>query len=593
MRRLFATLFFAALATRGFSEQIGSQFVQSLLRFDFERSYHYLPAVDSDSASREHLEFVIQLLKNYGQKPLDDRIRHMQFASKPLPENYSYNLMEGVFLIFNDPGNGEAFSRLTNALVLAGEDEERQKLVYFFILILYEQEIVQSSDNYFLYLEKYKMVAKTELDFAWWHIHYVRYILKIQDRAKALSLYDEAMDGLNGYLQGKDWPLIVQAYYLYVNAIYQRNNSENDKALELYQQVAELPYEIAALRYLKFTGLIHQCKIYSDLGDFDEAGKVLELSRNYWNRSDSVRSAYIYNRHSAVWYYAKVGAFDSAYKALRTSTINERKLDFRRNTLKISELNVLLESTQRENELLEAEKTVSSQKQWLSLTAVFLTMAMALASVAWVSARRIRGKNKKIETLMKELHHRVKNNLQVISSLLGLQSMKLQDEAAKRAVVEGKGRIRAMSLIHQKLYQDADVTSIDIREYLDNLIQELVQSYGMAEKLKTSVQAPKLAFDADRALPLGLIVNELVSNSLKYAFADVTKPELRIDLKEIAPGKFDLKVKDNGPGLPENLDLENLDSFGMRLVKILIKQLKGTLQLRNDLGLVVEIGFKI
>ena len=193
---------------------------------------------------------------------------------------------------------------------------------------------------------------------------------------------------------------------------------------------------------------------------------------------------------------------------------------------------------------------------------------------------------------MRELHHRVKNNLQVISSLLGLQSMRLEDANAKRAVIEGKERIRAMSLIHQKLYRHEEVTSLNIQDYITNLVEELTQSYGFSKKAKINIDVPSISMDADTSLPIGLIVNELVSNAFKYAFQDIEEPILELKLiKE--NNNLLLKISDNGIGLPEQYSFENASSFGMKLVNLLVKQLKGSLEINQTNGLSYLIKFQM
>ena len=138
---------------------------------------------------------------------------------------------------------------------------------------------------------------------------------------------------------------------------------------------------------------------------------------------------------------------------------------------------------------------------------------------------------------MRELHHRVKNNLQVISSMLALQSMKLENETARIAITEGKDRIRAMSLIHQRLYKKENELKINVREYVKNLMNDLVDSYGDHRNVDINLSIDSYSLNADTTLPIGLIINELVTNAFKYAFEKTDLPQIVVDLKVKNNGK--------------------------------------------------------
>ena len=189
------------------------------------------------------------------------------------------------------------------------------------------------------------------------------------------------------------------------------------------------------------------------------------------------------------------------------------------------------------------------------------------------------------EVLLKEIHHRVKNNLQVITSMLKLQSSQVDDPAVQIALQDSQNRVQSMALIHEKLYQSADLGVIDFAGYLESLANFLLRSYNPGEKqvcLRVEVQPVGLGIDA--AVPCGLIVNELVSNALKHAFPNGNGGEVTIQLSSQENGQVELSIADNGVGLPENVDLENTPSLGLQLVNALVGQLEGSLELRRDQG---------
>ncbi|WP_420571591.1 sensor histidine kinase [Kordia sp.] len=199
------------------------------------------------------------------------------------------------------------------------------------------------------------------------------------------------------------------------------------------------------------------------------------------------------------------------------------------------------------------------------------------------------GKEKAL--LLKEVHHRVKNNFQIVSSLLELQTKGIQDEKALNLANDGKNRVKSMALIHQKLYQD-DTGLIDFEEYIQALVKELSYVYASEKKVQTNINVKNKQFDVDTAIPLGLIINELITNAYKYAFDDEKENELNISINKLGGEEYKLIVADNGEGLDASINLAKVKSLGLRLVKRLTKQLQGKFTLNNTEGASFEITFK-
>lgn len=197
------------------------------------------------------------------------------------------------------------------------------------------------------------------------------------------------------------------------------------------------------------------------------------------------------------------------------------------------------------------------------------------------------------EILLKEIHHRVKNNLQVVSSLLNLQRNQVRDQTTAEALRESQNRIRSMALIHEKLYHSQDLARADIGEYARNLAAELFQTYrASAGAIGLEIDAVKDIFlGIDKAIPVGLIINELVSNALKHAFPPGCNGTLRIELHSNADHAIQLRVGDNGAGLPRGFDFRNSNSLGLQLVVTLVDQLDGTIDLDQLHGTVFTITF--
>jgi PAS domain S-box-containing protein len=196
------------------------------------------------------------------------------------------------------------------------------------------------------------------------------------------------------------------------------------------------------------------------------------------------------------------------------------------------------------------------------------------------------------ETLLKEIHHRVKNNLQIISSLLRLQSRQIRDRQVLQLFTESQNRVQAMALIHEKLYRSSNLAKIDFEEYIKTLVEELFRGYEARKRsitFKTNVEQVSLAIAL--AIPCGLIINELVTNSLKYAFPETVGSQISISLQERVRDQFILTISDNGVGLPEDLDFRNTNSLGLQLVCRLTKQLEGTIELERSQGTKFKIVF--
>ncbi|MBZ8180359.1 sensor histidine kinase [Oscillatoria salina] len=196
------------------------------------------------------------------------------------------------------------------------------------------------------------------------------------------------------------------------------------------------------------------------------------------------------------------------------------------------------------------------------------------------------------EVLLKEIHHRVKNNLQIISSLLKLQSEYIKDHDVLSVLSDSYNRVRSMSLIHEKLYQSSGLAQIDAAEYIKSLVNNLICSYQyLSNRIDLEVKIEPIFFDIDTAIPCGLIINELICNSLKYAFPEGKAGKIDIKLTTDNRGYLDLEVSDNGIGLPADFDLEMSESLGLQLVTNLTNQLEGQIEINSQTGTVFKIIF--
>jgi PAS domain S-box-containing protein len=198
------------------------------------------------------------------------------------------------------------------------------------------------------------------------------------------------------------------------------------------------------------------------------------------------------------------------------------------------------------------------------------------------SEERIKQSLAEKEILLREIHHRVKNNLAVISSLLGLQANRIKENAAKEMMDACQLRIKSMALVHEKMYCNQNVSRVDFNEYISSIVQDLTSSYHKEKRnITTRIRVRDILLDIETATPCGMIINELVTNAMKHAFSDTTSPELTISFEK-ADNTYTLTVQDNGIGLSDGFDATSTNALGLLLVRALTRQLRGTVQFRSD-----------
>jgi len=237
----------------------------------------------------------------------------------------------------------------------------------------------------------------------------------------------------------------------------------------------------------------------------------------------------------------------------------------------------------------QLEQLVSVRTAELAATNSHLQKEIAERGAA---EERVKASLAEKEVLLKEVHHRVKNNLQIISTLLDLQSETIKNEEALRAFRESQDRIKAMALIHEKLYESSDIASIDFGKYVNDLSVHLFNSYLIDPGCITlNVDTGGISMGIDRAIPCGLIINELVSNALKHAFPDNRPGEISIRFDVEEDGRITLAVADNGIGMPEGIDPAHSATLGLQLVSMLARQLRGRIEMANNRGTSWEITF--
>jgi two-component sensor histidine kinase len=215
-----------------------------------------------------------------------------------------------------------------------------------------------------------------------------------------------------------------------------------------------------------------------------------------------------------------------------------------------------------------------------------------------LSEKKIRQSLQEKESLLREIHHRVKNNLAVISSLIGLQVRQIKDENIREMFDVCQHRIKTMALIHERLYRSADLSAVHFQEYIHHLVGDLMSSYHRpgGKKIDIDIDAHQIFLDIDTAIPCGLIINELLTNAFKHAFSDTVDPKITITFHK-TEDTYTLTIQDNGIGIPNDFNKSETATLGLMLVHALTRQLKGDVRFQADTpawqGTAVTITFQV
>lgn len=370
-------------------------------------------------------------------------------------------------------------------------------------------------------------------------------------------------------------------------------------------------YQLALKGYAKSNSSADLTRVYNELASAYLKTKQYKKAEEYLLKSYALQSRGIdkgskkYTDYLLSKVYEETGEMDNAkrfrneYFALGGDAINaetELKITKLQSEYEISKREDALALEKREKELKDLQLKDATIRLWGSVALIILLTIVAIVLYRNYlqkkqSALLLAQKNERIETLMRELHHRVKNNLQVIGSVLNLQSLKLTDPGARSAVEEGKARVEAMSLLHQKMYLEENLRAINIEEYITSLSNMLANSFGFDESIvQTNIKLSSKNMDVDMATPLALIINELITNAFKHAFQQVEKPQLTIELNEDEKEQvLSLIVSDNGKGI--NLASVSSTSFGLKLIRTFVQQLDAKMDISNSKGAVFNISF--
>ena len=396
--------------------------------------------------------------------------------------------------------------------------------------------------------------------------------LKLNDRNG--EMYSRRFLG-SQYLANKQYP---EAMNMFQKSLKLANENNNPKEIVnnlydigvLYEN--QQMFDKSATYYLMSIGMADSLKLY-----YEKMIACKSLSNVYESKKDYTH---------ALMYYKQ-------YKTVSDTIFSEKK---RKN---MDELQLKYETEKKNHEInrlrleeIAREARMKNQRIFNYSLIIGMALVFLIVIVLWYSNNQKKKANREIETLLKEIHHRVRNNLQTISSLLSLQSSHITDNRIRDAVKEGQNRVKSMALIHQMLYQQEKLSRINFSEYINQLTEAISESFmTIPEKVVYQVHCEPVELDVDTAIPLGLIVNELLVNAHKYAFNETDKGVITILLSQTEKDRYTLKIKDNGKGMPGNIKIEETNTLGLKLVSLLVRQIRGEIKYHVNKGTEFTIEF--
>lgn len=557
---------------------------------------------------------VIKSYNNFGKIYLDrsdfyDAINHVDLALKTnknraykADECVSYLIKGQCYLFLNN--FPESSKNLTKALQIAEQIKDPIKIarIYNNIAIIYnkQEKLEEEQQNYQKALQSINGIQSPAAE-RLRNIINSNIALNYLDQKqydKALTIFQKCFE----YEKKLNYKTNLAGSSRSLSKVY-LGKKEYPKALEYAQNALQL--------YTQLGNKSGQADVHREIGvimtktnqlqkalDFTQKG--LQLSTKI-GELESIK--FCYENLSQI--HSKLGNFKEAYhnqvlfKKMSDSMFNSEIND------KVTQIQMTYEFDKKQEELkrLQSEKDTKlkseSNKQRNFLIAIAMTLFfLSLLTIGIYFNLKSYKKQKNIveqqkeqiqnsltekETLLREIHHRVKNNLQIISSLLNMQSEDIEDPKVLLSIQEGQSRVQAMSLIHQNLYQSEHIDKVNIQNYFKELTNYLSTMYkGDSNSVKVNIEASTIQFDFDTAIPLGLIVNELVSNAYKHAFSTKKEGVISIQINAISSIDYQLLVSNDGEKLPSNFDWNKPKSLGMKLVTILSKQLRGSFSLKEN-----------
>lgn len=483
--------------------------------------------------------------------------------------NYDLAALKLMELLDDKRGICDAMSRVADDLMRMGKLKESKSYIEKAIVICEKYKL--ESEYYFVYMQAGDIA-----------INAGEFInsLKYYDLAKS-----EAMK------QSDDLAQLSDVGNARGNAL---------KKLKRYPEaIKEYSSALASAKKVNYQNAVTAClanlgEVNMLIGNYEEALKyqletikLMEEGEEFTNLTEN----YLHISNT----YEKLGDLSRALEYQKKALISRNKAASIESDAAMAKMLTQYETEKKEARIEDQEKQIQQQQlvQWLGLGIVILLIGFIIFGlISFRNSRRksslIANKNAENELLLKEIHHRVKNNLEIVSSLLSLQSAQINDDSIKDAMMESQNRVKSIGIVHQKLYQGTNLGAIEMKEYFINLSESILDSFGAEDRITLEFAMDSLDVDIDTAVPIGLIVNELLTNTIKYAFPNKENGKVSIKLEKGSTGILRLEVTDNGIG---KSGIIQGTGFGGQLISLLTSQLNGTMKEVNNNGTQVIFDF--
>jgi len=428
------------------------------------------------------------------------------------------------------------------------------------------------------------------------NIHANLGMLYIYEKQFDLAEFHILMQGKLDTMMQTQWGLGF--HHDFMGLLY-RKKGNNEEALKWYKSALAIRDKLSS-HYNKAESISGLSATYLALGNYEEAikqaNKILEYKDEHQSLSQQMAAYnYLSKAYESKEELDKALSFYKEYKLMSDSIYQRDMLS------EIASKDALYQRAKKDEEIARldaahiiAENKIKNKNKIIGLGALALGVISLLLFILYNVFKKVTKQKDQLSTLvdekdilLREIHHRVKNNLQIVSSLLTLQGRTIKDNTVLEAINDGKSRVRSMALIHQDLYSNDNLTGLNVKSYVENLTKDLLTTYKINQsKVNLILDVEDIDLDIDTMIPLGLIINEIMTNSLKYAFPNGRNGKINVSLKDLDDQLY-LNIEDNGVGYnPADVD-EN--SFGYVLVNALTDQLEGDMNISNDHGTKVEV----
>ena len=417
--------------------------------------------------------------------------------------------------------------------------------------------------------------------------------LELGDQKKALEYFQKSID------IGEQYGFYNNLSDVYISLVDLNLNLGNHQEAALAGDRALIYAKLLQNNFMIMRSWLSIGKVQNEQKEYDQAiaslSTCVQVATSEFGDEYFLHQAYL---ELATAYEGK-GDFKNAYAALQQYDQLKAQVFTAEADERVAKLQTEYDVALKESTIKLQETELSQQKTRfliILLIAIFLFLFLGVLYRTYQLNKKknalLEKQNKEKEFLLKEIHHRVKNNLETVSSLLALQSAQLSDDNAVDAMQESQSRVQSMSMIHQKLYQGTNLSTIEMKDYFNNLGDYVLDSFSKEEEVEIHYHMNELELDVDTAIPLGLIVNELLSNAMKYAFEGRDVGRIDMLLHKTSSNELHLEVKDNGVGYKSNGESKGT-GFGMQLVDLLCRQLQGQMKLEQHHGTSFIFDFKL